>query len=532
MPDIAIIGGGLCGLSLAETLHRQGRDVAVYEARDRLGGRILSIPAETSGLMLDLGASWIWAASQPRLARMVASLGLSTFTQHDPGDALFLEQADEAPVARQAPGIHNGAQRLERGMGALVNALAARIPETAFHPRHRLVSAHDEGDGVVLTFETADGSHDVRANLAILAAPPRLIAETVAFTPPLQAHVREAMQETGTWMASQAKVMVAYDAPVWRAEGRSGNAFVTHDQAVLGEVFDASDRKGEAAALGGFLALGPQAREAFETGLPMLIESQLEQLFGPSLGKGEQHLVDWAKDGCACSSRDLSDPRQPAQAPIANPYLRRALWQGRLYLGGSETAAAGAGYLEGALDAAARINRQIQASEEAQEAASPLSSAPSSVNGASLAAFNTVVADLSANAFDGYRQRLIRRLSNQEREQLTQRAVLETFEDVFRKSLDNLRGLDFEMEDVSVENGRCAYTPLVQAPFRGLMQSLLDDVIAFNQTSCALSNFPDEHDLPRDYWQTILRDVAAAWREFSLHANQTLLDKSELSRKG
>jgi monoamine oxidase len=57
------------------------------------------------------------------------------------------------------------------------------------------------------------------------------------------------------------------------------------------------------------------------------------------------------------------------------------------------------------------------------------------------------------------------------------------------------------------------------------MRSLLDDVIAFNRTSCALSNFPDEHKPSNEYLQTILRDVAAAWREFSLTANQTLLAK-------
>jgi monoamine oxidase len=59
------------------------------------------------------------------------------------------------------------------------------------------------------------------------------------------------------------------------------------------------------------------------------------------------------------------------------------------------------------------------------------------------------------------------------------------------------------------------------------MQGLLDDVIAFNRTSCALSNFPDEHHLSKDYVQTILRDIAAAWQEFSLSANRLLLAKAE-----
>ena len=57
------------------------------------------------------------------------------------------------------------------------------------------------------------------------------------------------------------------------------------------------------------------------------------------------------------------------------------------------------------------------------------------------------------------------------------------------------------------------------------MQALVDDVIAFNQTSCALSNFPSEHKLSREYLQAIMQDIAAAWREFSLSANGLLLEK-------
>ena len=54
-----------------------------------------------------------------------------------------------------------------------------------------------------------------------------------------------------------------------------------------------------------------------------------------------------------------------------------------------------------------------------------------------------------------------------------------------------------------------------------------DDVVAFNRTSCALSNFPDEHHLSKEYHQVILRDIAAAWLEFSLAANRLLLAKAD-----
>ena len=59
-----------------------------------------------------------------------------------------------------------------------------------------------------------------------------------------------------------------------------------------------------------------------------------------------------------------------------------------------------------------------------------------------------------------------------------------------------------------------------------MLFAVLDDVVAFNRTSCALSNFPDEHQLSREYLQAILRDIAAAWLEFSLAANRLLLAKA------
>ena len=104
--------------------------------------------------------------------------------------------------------------------------------------------------------------------------------------------------------------------------------------------------------------------------------------------------------------------------------------------------------------------------------------------------------------------------------------MLESMEEVFDKALAKLDGLPFEISTVAVERGRSPLTPGVQQPFGSLMQSVLDDVTAFNRTSCALSNFPDEHHLSKEYLQVILRDIAAAWLEFSLSANRLLVAKA------
>jgi monoamine oxidase len=540
MLDIAIIGGGLSGIALARSLSRQGRSVSLFEARQRLGGRILSVArasvdCATPGGALDLGPTWFWPETQPLVAQLVADLRLADFPQHDEGPVLHLRDGDKAPDRIEGKSVHNGARRLDGGMAALIEALAAELPEGCVHLDHALTAVRDCGDNVLLSFRVENEVLQLEARCVVLALPPRLLLEQVRFEPALDPATHDAMRATGTWMAAQAKVVIEYDQAYWREAGQSGNAFVTHEQAVVGEIFDACDATSEKAALGGFLAFPPELRQSFAVGLPMLMGSQMAQVFGSGLEQhGAQHFMDWASEPYTCSTLDRSSPERE-HSGLSNPLLRRALWDDRLYLCGSETATHGAGYLEGALDAARRVHRALaRVSAPAGAEASPDRAAagggPAAINAASLAQFGDWVAAQADTAFDDYCRRLSRSLAAQHKEQLTQRAMLESIEEVYRKALDVLESLSFDMKDVATERGRSALTPDVQKPFRDLMQALLDDVIAFNRTSCALSNFPDEHQPSKEYVQTILRDVAAAWQEFSLSANRLLLAKGDAAR--
>lgn len=530
MLDTAIIGGGLCGLALARHLKRQNRDFAIYEARPRLGGRILTAVSATTGEALDLGPTWYWPDTQPLITAFLSDLGLPTFAQHDEGAVLHLAEADKTAQPLATPSVHGGARRIEGGVSRLVATLAADIPEEALHLSHALVAVSDAGDHVKLTFRADDVLMEVEARHVVIALPPRLVAETVRFEPELDAATRDAMGAAPTWMAAQAKVAIAYNKPYWREAGQSGNAFVTHEQAVVGEIFDACDATGAKAALGGFLAFPPELRETFAVGLPMLMKNQMMQVFGTALdGDGEMHFQDWAREPFTCSARDKAEPAEEHVA-FSNPLLRRPLWDGRLLLGGSETATQGAGYLEGAIEAARRIDRSLARQRAEELEGDGLPNVGGSVNAVSLARFGAWVAGQNDAAFDAYRVRLNRALAAQEREQLAQRAILGAVEDLYDRALDMLDTLPFDMRDVAVEKGRSALMPDVQQPFRDFIQTLIDDVVAFNRTSCALSNFPDEHHLSKEYMQTILRDIAAAWRDFSLAANRRLLAKAEMGQ--
>nr|WP_244295847.1 FAD-dependent oxidoreductase [Micromonospora orduensis] len=74
---VVVVGAGFSGLAAALALDRAGADVRVLEARDRVGGRVLTrwLP---DGTQLDLGAQWI-GPTQDRMYALIAEHGLTTF---------------------------------------------------------------------------------------------------------------------------------------------------------------------------------------------------------------------------------------------------------------------------------------------------------------------------------------------------------------------------------------------------------------------------------------------------------------------
>jgi monoamine oxidase len=527
MLDVAIIGGGISGLALARRVKQRGGIFEIFEARDRIGGRIYSVPGRSGG-GLDLGAGWFWPETQPLVAALVKELGLESYPQHDEGAVLHLREADKKAERIEDQRLYDGARRLHGGMSVLVDAVARDLPPRSVKLTHRLTRLCDQGDHVELTFDVDGFSRVVSAKQVVLAAPPRLLRERVEFAPALDEATDRALQGAETWMAAQAKVALEIAAPFWRARGLSGSAYVTHEQAILGEIFDACDLATGLVAIGGFLALGPDLRESFSAGLPILMASQLGAVFGAEVECHATHYKDWAQESLTCSAADRRSEPPDQAGDFANPMLRRALWDKKLYFAGSETAARNAGYIEGALDAARRVDRALAALAPRQ-APEGDDGGPSferfSLNEASLTRFSRWV-DLQSDAvFEDYRRRLNRALASQERDGLTQLAILGAMEQIFQQALDVLAKLPFDLTPVAVERGRVELMPLVQKPFGDLMQTIMDDVVAFNQTSCALSNFPDEHRPSPEYRSAIMQDIAAAWREFSLSANRLLLQK-------
>jgi monoamine oxidase len=509
MIDVAIVGAGLTGLALATQLTRQGLRVVVFEARSRPGGRIHSDEDPRGGATVDLGASWYWPDTEPRVAALVAELGLSSFAQPDAGQVLGYGDASRAPEPMPVTGVHGGARRIAGGATRLIRALQAQLPDEVIRLGQAVLAVVDRTDHVELHVGAGDPpapstAPPLLARRVVLALPPRLALARIRFEPELPEATVEAMATVSTWMAREAKSFTRHDSPFWLEGGLSGSAFVTHPQAVLRETWDASDHQG--AALAGFHAMPPATRLRFARSMPMLVRSQLAQLFGPRAQVDDEVVTcDWATEPWTCSALDRAD--DDVQPPVADPILRRPHWEGRLFLGGTETARQAAGHMEGALESAARIADFLKPLRRTDMQ-------PSEHIEAALDRFHEWVSQERSQALPRYRLHVTQLLSRQDRDRVTQRAVLAAVEQTYSRALEQLSALDVCATDLPPEH-RPQLTPRVLKTFSGFSKGLVDDALAFNASSCALSNFQQEHRPDQDYMRAITADLVAAWMEFA-----------------
>jgi len=237
---IIIIGAGLSGLRAASLLTTQGISCRVLEARERIGGRVLSLEvADRPDLgKFDLGPTWFWPQHEPFITDLVHKLGLQTFLQFNKGKIVTERSLKEPPQQYELPeGAMESSVRFVGGVQALVDALAATLHAGTIELSAQVTSIHQKGDGS-LSIEVDGRKEAIKASAVIITVPPRIAAHNITFEPELSSELMMSLLNKPTWMATHAKVIAVYERPFWREQGFSG--FATSWVGPLQEIHDAS----------------------------------------------------------------------------------------------------------------------------------------------------------------------------------------------------------------------------------------------------------------------------------------------------
>ncbi|HEK9103673.1 TPA: FAD-dependent oxidoreductase [Bacillus pseudomycoides] len=357
---VIVVGAGLSGLRAASLLTEQGIKCKVIEARDRIGGRVLSTsdPNRPDLGKFDLGPTWFWPQYESHIANLVKELNLETFEQYKKGEIL-LERFQIKPPERCILKENSDEKwvRLIGGVQSLIDALAETIPSEIvdLETRVKKIQLNEAGD-ITVEAELSDGKRKkIHADAVILALPPRLVAHHIEFSPSLPQNLISDIVKKPTWMAGQAKVVAVYDRPFWRELGLSG--YVLSAVGPLEEIYDASPNKGSG-ALFGFFGMPPEARKKMgQDKILKLVIDQLIKLFGSEAKNVKAILYkDWSSDAETAVEEDFSplkNYQSYGQPPVGG------VWEKKIIFAGTETNSQHSGHLEGALQSAERAFFEI-----------------------------------------------------------------------------------------------------------------------------------------------------------------------------
>jgi monoamine oxidase len=320
--DVAIIGAGIAGLTAAWRLRQAGLQVVLLEARARLGGRAFT--QTVTGRALDLGATWVWD-SEAHVHALLRELGIATSECINSGVDIY----DDGRIQRgRLPSSAVPERRIVGGMLALVEGLAdVAGPVQLRCPVQRL--SRVEGGVTVHT----TGS-PVTARAVVAAVPPSLVA-------PWSSDLPAWLRGVPVWMGEIAKCIGIYDRAVWTEAGLSGR--VISRVGPMGEIHDLSDSAGP--ALFGF---APRSHaQDLETRVP----AQFARLFG--VAPREVIIQRWWQEPHTTSS-ESEEPHL-----FSHPTLREPFLDGRLHLISCETSAVSPGHLDGAIERAEAVCRDL-----------------------------------------------------------------------------------------------------------------------------------------------------------------------------
>jgi len=376
---IVIIGAGLAGLCAALLLQQAGQRVTVLEARNRPGGRILTLrKAFADGLYADAGAcriadvhhrtlAWIehfGLALEPmypdagrligeRNGRSLAGTDTARLSSHDihhilmslvPWDAQSPELSSARALARNSL-IKPIWYRIKGGMDLLPRALAARLDGAI---RYGTAATAIQGDahGIEVIAQESGAERSWRADYVVCAVPYTTL-RSIHVSPALPLDKRRIIHE---WQyVSATRVFFQLQDRGWLAPHWSGYGVTPDKWEIWQPSFTSNTQRsllvvyvqGEAAEP--FVALTPESRIAKAM-------ARLEALF-PGIRKRCEAAVQlcWDEEPWSLGAQHAGE--LPLDVVIRP--------EGRLHFAGTHTSASG--WMDGALESAHRVSKEILA---------------------------------------------------------------------------------------------------------------------------------------------------------------------------
>ena len=352
-----IIGAGLSGLMTAVRLQEAGVECLVLEARDRVGGRILT--ERFDGGSFDLGPAWFWAHHQ-RVQQLMVELNVAGFMQHEQGVGVYDHGPEREPQLFRSPPMAP-AYRFDGGVMALIDGLMARLSATSTHSG-LAESIHLNTpvktithDGEQITLTTSSGT--IHAEHVVCTLPPALVANSLTFEPPLSAELTTAMRETMTWMGRAMKIILVYESAFWREKGLSGLS-MSHSGPVA-EFRDHVSADLNSAALFGWVGDHSPSRLLSPDDRRSAIIAQAIRLFGPQAANPLHYAeCNWAAEPFT-THPDEGAPISAEHPQYGHPLLQSAQYDGRLHWATTEAATENGGYLDGAVFSAERSAKSV-----------------------------------------------------------------------------------------------------------------------------------------------------------------------------
>lgn len=384
--DVIIVGAGVAGLCAARTLKDRGLEVLVLEARNRIGGRVLTSRGDQHR-PIELGAEMLHTNGNPLLevfaaagvdtpyvggtrtlpadfhARLKLVLedapapangqSVSTYLDQFPSgtERNLMEEAFEAQLGREAHrktsasdainelklelehgefmGVNNS--RVPQGLDQITQLLASDL-QVQTSTRVERIALID--DGVEVSAKTADSTQIFRAARVVVSLPLGVLKNNdVQFVPPLPEHTVRAIHEMTS--LDIVKVLFGFDGNVW-----SGEDDIVHcESGALSSIWNSTF---EGAPTDQTIlvawAVGDKARRLLEMQNPDVMDETLEevrrQLGNPHLVPSFSAYHSWMGDPFA---RGAYSHLPPGAAPDSRRRLSQAI-EDRIFWAGEATA--------------------------------------------------------------------------------------------------------------------------------------------------------------------------------------------------